>query len=526
MHGGSTASGTPDDSDGSDARARRAAALALALVVVGAACLLAGWLDAPLHRPQDEGQLLVLPELVRGGAVLHRDVFATYPPGVFWLLAAVYELVGPSLAAERATGLALRLAIVAATFALARRSGVWVATAASAAAALVLLPLQLAAFAWLGAVALGLGALVALHGAPRAPARAAVAGALAGAALAFRLDVALALALGAAPCLVRAPRAARGAFAAGLALGALPLAAHALAAGVGAFVDATVVETVVRVAPNRRLSLGDASLVRLRELALPVLGIVSVLAAARGASRTPARDGALDERARLASLGGFAAGLAPQALQRLDADHVLYVACVASPLVLVALGSALARRSARVAAATVGVAFAALFAAPRAALVVDLARGTGPARGFALERGGRRVVVTSEVERATVAELVAAIERASRPGDALFVGPRDLTRTYYADVQIYWLFPELRPASFFVDLNPGSADRPGSRLAGDLARADLVVASRRWDAMRGESEWAGSPDAARVLAERFALRFERGPWSLWTRRAAGAETAP
>lgn len=500
MRRGSTASASADARDG----------LALALVLGASALALAGWFDAPLHRPQDEGQLLVLPELVRGGAVLHRDVFASYPPGVFWLLACVFEVFGSSIAVERSVGLAIRLVLVAAMFALGRPFGRAAAVGAAAACACVLAPLQLAAFAWLGGLALAACSLALLHMGASSARRAALAGVLAGCALTFRLDLALAVALGLAPFASRA-------LAAGLALGLAPLALHALAAGVGTFIDAAVIETVIRIAPQRRLAPGDVKLSfeLARQLALPVLGAAAAGAAALVARR--AHDRAAS--ARLASLALFALGLAPQAAQRLDGDHLLYVGCFASALLPIGLAAMSGDRGR---AGILAVAVALLFALPQAGLFVDLARGEGPAASAWVERAERRIPVVSEAERDSVAQLVRELEARARPGQRLFVGPRDLRRTYYADVQLYWLFPELVPASYFIDLNPGSADRPGSRLAGELERADFVVASRRWDAMQRESAWAGSPDAALVLARDFELRFEKGPWALFERRDEAA----
>jgi len=502
MRRGSTASASADARGG----------LALALVLGASALALAGWFDAPLHRPQDEGQLLVLPELVRGGAVLHRDVFASYPPGVFWLLACAYEIFGSSIAVERSVGLAIRLVLVAAMFALGRPFGRAAAVGAAAACACVLAPLQLAAFAWLGGLTLAACSLALLHMGASSARRAALAGVLAGCALTFRLDLALAVALGLAPFASRA-------LAAGLALGLAPLALHALAAGVGTFIDAAVIETVFRIAPQRRLAPGDVNLSfeLARQLALPVLGAAAAGAAALVARRAHARTAS----ARLASLALFALGLAPQAAQRLDGDHLLYVGCFASALLPIGLASMLGSHRRGRAAVVVAV-VALVFALPQAGLFVDLARGEGPAASAWVERAERRIPVVSEAERASVAQLVRELDARARPGQRLFVGPRDLRRTYYADVQLYWLFPELVPASYFIDLNPGSADRPGSRLAGELERADFVVASRRWDAMQRESAWAGSPDAALVLARDFELRFEKGPWALFERRDEAA----
>jgi hypothetical protein len=56
-----------------------------------------------------------------------------------------------------------------------------------------------------------------------------------------------------------------------------------------------------------------------------------------------------------------------------------------------------------------------------------------------------------------------------------------LRRTVYCDTWIYHLFPQLTPASYFLEMNPGSANAPGSRLARDVASADWLILNRAWD---------------------------------------------
>ena len=79
--------------------------------------------------------------------------------------------------------------------------------------------------------------------------------------------------------------------------------------------------------------------------------------------------------------------------------------------------------------------------------------------------------------QAAVDELDASAE----PGDRLLVGPSDLRRTWYSDVFVYWLLPELDPATYFIEMDPGLANDDGSRLASDVASADWIVLSGLWD---------------------------------------------
>src|SRR5918996_1080783 len=88
---------------------------ALALTLVLAAIpIVPTWNDP--GNPLDEGLLLLEPELLRDGVVPYTDYESFYGPANTDLLAGVYSLTGPEVAAERAVGLAYRLAVVAAGF--------------------------------------------------------------------------------------------------------------------------------------------------------------------------------------------------------------------------------------------------------------------------------------------------------------------------------------------------------------------------------------------------------------------------
>jgi hypothetical protein len=95
----------------------------------------------------------------------------------------------------------------------------------------------------------------------------------------------------------------------------------------------------------------------------------------------------------------------------------------------------------------------------------------------------------------------------SEPGDRLFVGPRDLRQTPYSDAFLYYLLPDLPPATRYIEMDPGVADAEGSGLAEDLASADVVILSRVWDAWvePNDSREIGSDEPVRVLEDRFCL---------------------
>ena len=78
------------------------------------------------------------------------------------------------------------------------------------------------------------------------------------------------------------------------------------------------------------------------------------------------------------------------------------------------------------------------------------------------------------------------------PGERLFVGPMDLRRTPYSDASFYFLFPDLVPATYFIEMDPGIAHAEGSRLADDVASADWLILSNVW------TDWTEPNDSDRL----------------------------
>ena len=49
------------------------------------------------------------------------------------------------------------------------------------------------------------------------------------------------------------------------------------------------------------------------------------------------------------------------------------------------------------------------------------------------------------------------------PGERLFVGTGDLRKTPYSEAYLYYLLPDLVPATYYIEMDPGVANAPGSR---------------------------------------------------------------
>jgi hypothetical protein len=232
-------------------------------------------------------------------------------------------------------------------------------------------------------------------------------------------------------------------------------------------------------------------------------------------------------RCRLLVISAFAVGLAPEMLQRLDVTHVLLVGSIWVALVPVAgfellSGSRLPKRP--LVFVAVGLAAAVLVGCIGSFYVSQADYGELPLPGHVLATAsvtndGRTLPVGSEVLAAQLRALLAVVDHETRPGQRLFVGPSDLRFTNYNETYLYWLLPKLTPATYYLEMNPGLANRPGSRLASDVATARWLILSRRyamWSEPNG-SVVAGSDAANKVVAKDFCVTNRQGPYEVLER---------
>lgn len=473
--------------------------------------------------------MLYFPELIRRGDVPNVDFLHLYGPGSLHALLGWYELVGYSLPAERTFGLLQHLGIILALFTLARAWGRLAATAVAGLSVFyILTPIALTAMAWNGGLALTLWstvfALRGLHldassedGARRRRRSWLAAGMLAGLALTFRPDLVIAVGLvlgwlwwrhadGRSPLLI------------GGLLGLLPMWVHLVMAGpVDAF-EGMFVDPVFRLRAGRELprppswSRLDGGLQAVAEeippwwklphlsasqtlfswFVLMVVGTAALFAFAvvghrrdRHAGRPPTGRSTV-----LLAVALVSVGILPQALQRPDSAHLNWVTCVSWPFTVVAVIEVVTRwrpqlewRRAAGAGAAFAVlitfAFTSLFTFRYYLLHTRVGLGQVPS-AFKVEHAGRYFYLGDYEAYVAVQAAVDELALRSEPGDRLLVGPLDLQRTWYSDVFIYWLLPELEPATYYIEMDPGLANEEGSSLADDVASADFVVLTGLW----------------------------------------------
>jgi hypothetical protein len=466
----------------------------------------------------DEGALVSYPSRVLDGAVPHRDFLTFYGPGNLWLVAGAFATVGESVETERAVGMLYRLVVVGALFLVGLRlAGVAGATLAGLVAAVRMGEELVWAYATYGALAFGLlGIALTAWAATAARGRLVAVGLVAGGvaggmAVLVRFDFALAVLLGALPLLTLVRARARWWWVGGF-LGAMTLyVVHA--ALVGPERIARVVSDLIASGPGRELPIPrpwvyPGTLLTLSGLILLLfLGVGAALWRRQQYEPVPQV---------LVAVALFDLGIVPYALSRADAFHIRPVALIPLGLLpafaLFVVRAAVTKPALRRTVAVGVIVASSLAIVDYGDFTLDRARETRHVRdayrGFYDDDSGP-----------AASAVVARTRALARPGDSLFVGPQDLRRTNYGPTYVYFLLSELRPASYYMEMNPGTANREGSGLADELRRADWLILTSEWDNWNepNESMDYGPSEPNDVVRDDFCLRLERGQYRLYER---------
>ena len=469
----------------------------------------------------EEGFMLLFPELLKDGQVPNVDFLHLYGPGSLHVLAGWYEVFGNSLASERTFGLLQHLGIIFGLFALARPWGRLAATlVAGLAVFYVLTPIGLTAMAWNGGLALTLWSAVFVVRAVNLaePRRRRwswlVAGGLAGLALTYRPDLAIALGLVLGWAMWQRADSRRPLLL-GTAVGLLPMWYHLVVAGIGPSFEGMFVDPVFRLRAGRELprppswSRIDGALQAIAEeippwWRIPHLSVshalflwffamlamaVGLLVVAIRLRRAPG--GRTGRSVALLVVALVSIGILPQALQRPDSTHLTWVTCISFPFSIVVVAELVRRRWPAVdrraaigfgtaAALVATLTFTALFTFRYYLLHTRAGLGQVPS-AVPVSRDGRTFWFGSARAAAALQGAVDDLAALATPGERLLVGPKDLRRTWYSDAVAYWMFPELEPATYYIEMDPGLANAADSSLAADVASADWVLLTGFWD---------------------------------------------
>jgi hypothetical protein len=518
-------------------------AVALTLVALVFAIPLRGLFRSP-GPPMEEGFMLVFPEQVLKGAIPNRDFLHLYGPGSLWALAGVYKAFGVSLISERAFGLLQQLAIVFGIYALARRWGRLLAVTASVTSGLIIIPFGFTALAWVGGVGLAVcGLATGLEARVKPDERAGrrwavAAGILLGLAVLFRLDLILGVGIASIALLrgMTRPRVHR--LLAGFAIGVSPYVVQIATAGPGHTFQGMVIDPVFRLRGGRSLPIPPSwghfdgflqragalaqiswpfpALARPHELFLWFFLLLGAIALILWQGWRAVRAEPDSIRARTLLVAGlFGLGILPQAMQRVDSGHFSWVSCFVFAWVPIALfeiatrhwPNASQRRRALASGAVMVVIFAFVIPAFTIRTYTDYSLQTfGIHRmSYKIEHDGR-VFYYGKPDRAEAAnQVIAAAAKIAKPGQRLFVGPANLRKTPYSDAYLYYMFPDLVPGTYYIEMDPNVANAKGSRLPQDLASSDIAILSRIWDdwSEPNGSRTVGPDDTQKVLERDF-----------------------
>jgi hypothetical protein len=226
----------------------------------------------------------------------------------------------------------------------------------------------------------------------------------------------------------------------------------------------------------------------------------------------------------------FSCGLLPQALQRADSTHLAWVSCVPFALVAAAFADVLRDKPWRTWVAALAMPVVMLLVVPDftwRSYSDYVAEGFGQARSSGrMENDGRVFYYGRPDAVVAVNELIPAVEEVSEPGDTLFVGTGDLRKTPYSEAFLYYLLPDLDPATRYIEMDPGVANAEDSGLADEVRAADVVILSSIRDDWNepNESDDFGPDEPNRVIAEDFCLvesfgtgLFGRGLYELYVK---------
>ncbi|NDE60119.1 MAG: hypothetical protein EB010_12020, partial [Acidimicrobiia bacterium] len=149
---------------------------------------------------------------------------------------------------------------------------------------------------------------------------------------------------------------------------------------------------------------------------------------------------------------------------------------------------------------------------------------------YEISRNGRYFYLGDERPYLASKAVIDDLDEWSRPGERLLVGPVDLRNTSYSDAFFYHLFPDLTPATYYIEMDPGIADAVDSGLADDVRSADWLILTRFWAGWiePNDSILFGPDEPNQVVERNFCLRgsYQYDLVRLYQRCATGDDIGP
>jgi hypothetical protein len=479
------------------ASARGAAPVLLTLFALAAA-LSAFTLLRPIS-PHDEGLMLQAGVRIAHGQLPYRDFWTNYPPGQALLLAGLDKLFGVSLLSWRIVRVIVDAATALLAYRLVLRSGAsrrwalagWLGVAAS--------------MAWpTGPGPNPPALLLAFAALALAPRRAVVAGALAGLAVFFRLEIGLAAVLG---VLIVAPPPPRGRATLAAAVVAVVTLAPFAVVDPGAAADDTI--GFLRIQGLQRLALplhyhGALRPTKVLEFYYPVILLAAAVVCVEGftVAGRDRPDGEPGDRTALGLVPLAVVGVA-YLIGRPDEFHLAPLA----PVLAVILACIAPRARFAMLRAVLAVALALV-------VIAGVERRVGqalhPPAAAAVPGPAGDGVHTTPSDARSLRRLMSTVTRLTRPGEPIFVANPRFDRVRVGDPLLYVLLGHPNPTRYDV-MQPGlvTTARVQREIVRSLrrGRVRVIVRWRNPTASAREDDGAGSVHGAHVLDRYLARRF-------------------
>jgi hypothetical protein len=225
----------------------------------------------------------------------------------------------------------------------------------------------------------------------------------------------------------------------------------------------------------------------------------------------------------------FGAGLVGQILQRPDSAHLAWVTCVTFPIAVAILAEQ-ARRwrptwrpamtfATAAAPVVVFLCIATPFFAVRSYVDVTTTGLRGQPFGSVVQRGGRTFYLADPTAAHDAQLIVDSLGRHSHSGQSVVEGPINLSKTVYSEAFFYYMFPELRAGTRYIEMDPGLTNTRHSGFAGEVARADWLILTKRWSnwSEPNTSRDAGDPRPNRAVAQHFCTVTDNADYRLMKR---------
>jgi hypothetical protein len=133
---------------------------------------------------------------------------------------------------------------------------------------------------------------------------------------------------------------------------------------------------------------------------------------------------------------------------------------------------------------------------------------------------GHKFIYGDKVSAGQIQSMLYYVDSISKPNQSLFVGPSNLSRTPENDVELYYLLPQLKPATYFIILYPDIALHHAQHMANDLKSANFAILDSKYKnwSEPNESVLYGPPDSMIVLSKDFCLTRKFGAFSVYVNK--------